>query len=58
LLIDSVAYQHILKEQEEKDKEIEQLKQRDSMNTDAISSLSDKVQQLLTKMKELEDRQR
>jgi gas vesicle protein len=40
-----------------KDKEIELLKQRDSLNTDSISSLSDKMQQIMEKIKELEDRQ-
>jgi integrase len=39
-----------------KDKEIELLTQRDIMNTDSISSLSDKMQQIMEKIKELEDR--
>jgi hypothetical protein len=41
----------------EKEKEIQMLSQRDSMNTDAIANLSDKMQELMIKIKELEDRQ-
>jgi hypothetical protein len=40
-----------------KDKEIELLKQRDLTNTDAISLLSDQMQQLMNKVKELENKQ-
>lgn len=38
----------------EKEMEIQTLKQRDSMNTDAIASLSDKMQELMLKVQELE----
>jgi integrase len=38
----------------EKEKEIELLRQRDSMNTDAIANLSDKMQELVLKVQELE----
>ena len=41
-----------------KDKEIELLKQRDLTNTDAISLLSDQMEQLMSKVKELENKQR
>jgi hypothetical protein len=41
----------------EKENEIQLLSQRDSMNTDAIANLSDKMQELMIKIKELEDRQ-
>jgi hypothetical protein len=41
----------------EKEKEIQMLSQRDSMSTDAIANLSDKMQELMIKIKELEDRQ-
>jgi hypothetical protein len=34
--------------------EIQTLKHRDSMNTDAIASLSDKMQELMLKVQELE----
>jgi integrase len=38
----------------EKEKEIQLLRQRDSMNTDAIANLSDKMQELVLKVQELE----
>jgi hypothetical protein len=38
----------------DKENEIQILSQRDSMNTDAIASLSDKMQELMTKVQELE----
>jgi integrase len=38
----------------EKEKEIQLLRQRDSMNADAISSLSDRMQELMVKIQELE----
>jgi integrase len=38
----------------EKEREIEMLRQRDSTNTDAIASLSDKMQELMMKVQELE----
>ena len=38
----------------EKEMEIQTLKQRDSMNTDAIASLSGKMQDLMLKVQELE----
>jgi integrase len=38
----------------EKEREIQLLRQRDSMNTDAIASLSDKMQELMLKVQELE----
>jgi hypothetical protein len=38
----------------EKEREIEMLRQRDSTNTDAIASLSDKMQELMVKVQELE----
>jgi septation ring formation regulator EzrA len=38
----------------EKEMEIQTLKHRDSMNTDAIASLSDKMQELMLKVQELE----
>lgn len=38
----------------EKEKEIQSLRQRDATNTDAIASLSDKMQELMTKVQELE----
>jgi hypothetical protein len=41
----------------EKEKEIQLLRQRDSMNADAISSLSDRMQELMVKIQELEKRQ-
>jgi hypothetical protein len=41
----------------EKEMEIQTLKQRDSMNTDAIASLSDKMQELMLKVQELENKQ-
>jgi hypothetical protein len=37
----------------DKEKEIEVLKQRDSMNTDAIGSLTDKFMQLMQEFEEL-----
>ena len=37
----------------DKEKEIEVLKQRDSMNTDAIGSLTDKFMQLMQEVEEL-----
>jgi hypothetical protein len=37
----------------EKEKEIQLLRQRDSMNTDAIGSLTDKVMQLMQEFEEL-----
>jgi integrase len=49
--------QNVKKQLLEKEKQIQMLEQRDAMNADAISSLSDKVQQLITKMKELENKQ-
>jgi integrase len=41
----------------EKVREIELLRQRDSTNTDAIASLSDKMQELMAKVQELERKQ-
>jgi hypothetical protein len=41
----------------DKEKEIQLLRQRDSMNTDAIANLSDKMQELVVKIQELEKRQ-
>ena len=41
----------------EKEREIELLRQRDSTNTDAITSLSDKMQELMAKVQELERKQ-
>ena len=41
----------------EKEREIELLRQRDSTNTDAIASLSDKMQELMAKVQELERKQ-
>jgi integrase len=41
----------------EKETEIQLLRQRDSMNTDAIANLSDKMQELVIKIQELEKRQ-
>jgi integrase len=41
----------------DKEKEIQLLRERDSMNTDAISNLSDKMQELMVKIQELERRQ-
>jgi integrase len=38
----------------EKEREIQLLRQRDSTNTDAIASLSDKMQELMAKVQELE----
>jgi integrase len=38
----------------EKEREIQTLRQRDSTNTDAIASLSDKMQELMAKVQELE----
>jgi integrase len=38
----------------EKEKEIQSLRQRDATNTDAISSLSDKMQELVAKVQQLE----
>jgi hypothetical protein len=38
----------------EKEREIQLLRQRDSMKTDAIASLSDKMQELMLKVQELE----
>jgi hypothetical protein len=38
----------------EKEREIEMLRQRDSTNTDAIASLSDKMHELMMKVQELE----
>ena len=38
----------------EKEREIQLLRQRDSMNADAIASLSDKMQELVLKVQELE----
>jgi integrase len=40
----------------EREKEIELLKQRDSMNTDAIASLSDKLGSVMQRLKELENK--
>src|SRR5438874_5745372 len=40
----------------DKEKEIQQLRQRDSMNTDAISSLSDKLETVMQRLKELENK--
>jgi hypothetical protein len=36
---------------------VQLLRQRDSMNTDAIASLSDKLESVMQKIKQLEDRQ-
>jgi integrase len=41
----------------EKEKEIQLLRQRDSINTDAIANLSDKMQDLMIKIQELEKKQ-
>lgn len=41
----------------DKEKEMQLLRERDSMNADAISNLSDKMQELMTKIQELEKRQ-
>jgi integrase len=41
----------------EKEKEIQLLRQRDSMNSDAIAGLSDKMQDLMIKIQELEKKQ-
>jgi hypothetical protein len=41
----------------DKEKEIQLLRERDLMNTDAISNLSDKMQKLMVKIQELEKRQ-
>ena len=41
----------------DKEKEIQLLRERDLMNTDAISNLSDKMQELMVKIQELERRQ-
>jgi hypothetical protein len=38
----------------EKEREIQLLRQRDATNTDAIASLSDKMQELMTKVQQLE----
>ena len=37
----------------EKEKEIQMLRQRDSINTDAIANLSDQVMKLMVEMQEL-----
>ena len=42
----------------EKEKEIQLLRQRDSMNTDAIANLSDQMQELMVKIQELEEKHR
>jgi integrase len=42
----------------EKEREIQLLRQRDTTNTDAIASLSDKMEELVTKVHELETRQK
>ena len=39
----------------EKEKEIELLKQRDSMNTDAIGGLTDKLMKLVEEVKKLKE---
>jgi integrase len=41
----------------DKEKEIQLLRERDSMNTDAIANLSDKMQELMVKIQGLEKRQ-
>lgn len=40
----------------EKEKEIHLLRQRDSVNTDAIANLSDQVMKLMTEVQELKTR--
>jgi len=40
----------------EKEKEIHLLRQRNSMNTDAIANLSDQVMKLMTEVQELKKR--
>jgi phosphoketolase len=40
----------------DREKEIEVLLQRDSINTDAIATLSDKMQEIMERMKQLEER--
>jgi hypothetical protein len=42
----------------EKEREIQLLRQRDTTNTDAIASLSDKMEELFAKIHELETRQK
>jgi hypothetical protein len=40
----------------EKEKEIQLLRQRDSVNTDAIANLSDQVMKLMTEVNEMKQR--
>ena len=40
----------------EKEKAIAKLAERDLLNTDAIASLSDKIQEMMTKIQKLEDK--
>jgi hypothetical protein len=51
------AYNEIVEESKEKEHEIDFLRQRDAMNTDAISTLSDRLEQVFKEIEVLKKRE-